>query len=153
MDETFKMNPQRFAHANCVMKAPKGMPECADVHSFRDGLQVITAWRPTPEELVQINLGNPIWLYCVGKSMPPVALVMDDPFYTEETFDMTQQQIDELNAQQNSGLYPPLTCGKRHDEGHVKYQDEHGGDLGQLVAHADGWHCPVCDYCQVYGRR
>lgn len=62
------------------MQAPKDMPECADIHSFRDGQQVITAWRPTPQELVQINLGNPIWLYCIGATMPPVAIVTDNPW-------------------------------------------------------------------------
>lgn len=45
----------------------------------------------------------------------------------------------------------PLTCGgKRHDEAHVAYQAEHGGDLGELISTSKGLMCPVpgCGYKQ-----
>lgn len=74
------MNPQRFEQANIVMLAPKGMDNCSDVHAFHTGQHVITAWRPTPEELVKINLGEPVWIWVFGKTMPPVAITCDDPF-------------------------------------------------------------------------
>jgi len=74
------MNPQRFAESNIVMKAPAGMENCCDVHAFKDSQHVITAWRPTPEELVKINLGEPIWIGILGDSMPPVFVTADRPF-------------------------------------------------------------------------
>ena len=78
------MNPQRFAESNTVMLAPHGMEECNNIHAWKGawGQQpaVITAWRPTPEELVQINLGEPIYLGCCGTTMPPVFLIVGSPF-------------------------------------------------------------------------
>ena len=64
------------------MKRPPNMTEeeCADIHAFRDGKYVITAWRPTPEELVKINLGEPVYLMIVGATMPPVSVTADNPF-------------------------------------------------------------------------
>ncbi len=61
----------------------------------------------------------------------------------------TFDEVANLNAFQNSHQYHPLTCGgDRHDEAHKKYQSEHGGDFGQLIATPEGWKCPVCDYRQ-----
>lgn len=45
----------------------------------------------------------------------------------------------------------PLTCGgNRHDEAHVAYQKEHGGDFGELISTPKGLMCPVpgCGYKQ-----
>lgn len=62
-----------------------------------------------------------------------------------------QEIIDKLNRQQRSGQFHPLTCGNnRTDEAHTKYQAEHGGDFGELVATPHGWICPVCGYFQEY---
>lgn len=79
------MIPQRFAQSNIVMAAPKGMPECSDIHAYngKDGAGnkiCITAYRPTTDELVKINLGEPIWLWIWGGGMPPVALEAHNPF-------------------------------------------------------------------------
>ncbi len=80
------MNPARFEQANVVMKAPPGMDECCDIHAHkgpdRAGNQIcITAWRPTPEGLVKLNLGEPVWLWVFASgSMPPVAVTADNPF-------------------------------------------------------------------------
>lgn len=41
----------------------------------------------------------------------------------------TPEQVESLNAFQQSGWYHPYTCG--HDPGHT------------LVAATDGWYCPV----------
>jgi len=70
------MNPQRFSESNTVMRRPPDMTEeeCADVHAYADGKIVITAWAPTPEELVKINLGEPVFLCVHGQTMPPVSL-------------------------------------------------------------------------------
>lgn len=76
------MNPIRFTEANIVMTRPATMTaeECRDVHAFQDGKQVITAWRPTPEELVKINLGEPVWLCLMGPTMQPALVTADSPF-------------------------------------------------------------------------
>lgn len=84
------MIPQRFAKSNIVMTAPPGMDNCYDVHAcvvqYPDGTRaILTCWKPTPQELAQINLGNPIWLSQVGNRMMPSALSVEDPF--EETKD------------------------------------------------------------------
>lgn len=45
----------------------------------------------------------------------------------------------------------PLTCGgNRHDDAHVAYQKEHGGDFGELISTPKGLMCPVpgCGYKQ-----
>src|SRR5690348_16569151 len=64
--------PQRFTEANAVRTAPPDMENCSDLHLYADTEQCISAWRPTPEELVRINLGEPIWLWVVmGGNMPP----------------------------------------------------------------------------------
>ena len=76
------MIPQRFRESNRVMRKPAEMTEeeCFDIHAFVGGGQVITCWRPTPEELVKLNLGEPVWLTVIGQTMPPVAIVVDSPF-------------------------------------------------------------------------
>lgn len=78
------MTPQNFPESNTVMLAPKGMENCVDIHAFRDGQQVITAWRPSPEELVKINMGEPIWLMLVGPTMQPALVTADYPFVKQD---------------------------------------------------------------------
>lgn len=72
------MTPQRFSECNIVMRKPEKMTEeeCCDVHAYADGNQVITCWSPTPEELVKLNLGEPVYLHVVGATMPPVDLAV-----------------------------------------------------------------------------
>jgi hypothetical protein len=61
----------------------------------------------------------------------------------------TPDQVEALNAFQHSQKVHPFTCGNdRGDAAHRAYAEAHGEDMGQLVAHEDGWHCPVCDYRQ-----
>ncbi len=74
------MNPTRFAKSNTVKTAPPGMDNCHDVHAYADGQHVITCWQPTPEERVRIGLGEPVWLVVWGANMPPVALMVEEPF-------------------------------------------------------------------------
>ena len=78
------MIPQRFAQSNTVMLAPKGMDNCSDIHACRTKCGAhpvtVTAWRPTPEELVKINLGEPVFLMVWMNGMPPVAVTVDNTF-------------------------------------------------------------------------
>lgn len=79
------MNPVRFAEVNSVRTAPPGMDDCMDVHCYADDKYCITAWRPTPEELVKLNLGEPVYLgVLMAGGMPPVFLTVDSPFATPE---------------------------------------------------------------------
>lgn len=63
------------------MQKPANMTaeECCDLHVQRtDDNRVISAWRPTPEELVKINMGENIYLHICGPTMPPVALTVGE---------------------------------------------------------------------------
>lgn len=72
------MNPIVPANSNMVYRAPQGMDNCDDLHVFvyNDGdVRIITsAWKPTPEELVLLNAGQPVQLHVYGHSHPVVAL-------------------------------------------------------------------------------
>lgn len=59
---------------------------------------------------------------------------------------LTQEQIDALNRQQRDRQFHPYTCGsgRRTDALHLDGE-------GVLVATAEGWMCPYCDYRQAYG--
>lgn len=76
------MRPQRFAECNKLLTRPPTMTpdQCFDIHAYANGQHVVTAWRPTPEELVKINLGEPVWLIIWGRTMPPVCVTADRPF-------------------------------------------------------------------------
>jgi hypothetical protein len=79
------MNPVRFAQANVEMQAPPGQEE--SVHplwcwrgQFADGEPgFVSAWRPTREELVKLNLGEPLFLTILGSGLPPHLLTVDNP--------------------------------------------------------------------------
>jgi hypothetical protein len=79
------MTPVRFAQANVEMQAPAGQEE--SVHPLwcwrgehANGMPCfISAWRPTPEELVKLNLGEPIFLSILSGALPPHALTVDNP--------------------------------------------------------------------------
>jgi hypothetical protein len=54
----------------------------------------------------------------------------------------TPEEVESLNAYQASGAFHPFTCGgDRTDEKHLDGE-------GRLVATAEGWVCPYCDYKQ-----
>lgn len=60
---------------------------------------------------------------------------------------LSQAEIDALNRFQHSGQFHPYTCGgNRTDENHKDRE-------GILVATADGWVCPYCEYRQPYKAR
>lgn len=76
------MNPANFPESNTVMTRPANMTaeQCMDIHAFRDGKCVVTCWTPTPSERVRLAMGEPVYLYIVGATMPPVLLTVDSPF-------------------------------------------------------------------------
>jgi hypothetical protein len=89
------MIPQRFPEANTVMVRPQGWTEeeFSDIHAFVGDGWVITAWRPTPAELMKLNLGEPVYLMLKGGTMQPACVTADSPFVPDPVQD---RQLDEL---------------------------------------------------------
>jgi hypothetical protein len=59
--------------------------QCCDVHACKttDSANtpvVITCFKLTPEELVRLNLGEPVYLTIIGQTMPPVSLQAGSPW-------------------------------------------------------------------------
>ena len=58
--------------ANCLMKGNGA--DIADLHVVRNQDGFISAWFPTPAELIALNNGAPVYLFIYGRSHPPVNL-------------------------------------------------------------------------------
>lgn len=74
------MIPTRFTQSNILFQPPTGMKDCKPVHGCltkdsNNNPIAITAWRPKPEELVRINLGEPVYLILWGSSPQPAMLL------------------------------------------------------------------------------
>jgi hypothetical protein len=79
------MIAQRFPQSNITFEKPEGWTDeqCHAVAGFagedtKGRKVVITAWKPSAEELVKLNLGEPLWLIISGKRMVPVILTTND---------------------------------------------------------------------------
>lgn len=81
------MTPTRFAEANTRFGPPSDLVEsqCSTIWAYRgvvsggsvDGCDfVVTAWKPSAEELKQLNAGNPVFLSCIG-GLPPHFITTD----------------------------------------------------------------------------
>lgn len=81
-----------FDEDNCVLGPPPGVSE-DDVFSLSvyrgktDHNQpvVVSCWKPTPEELAEINRTGRVWLMIFGESMPPAMLEGISPFRKKES--------------------------------------------------------------------
>lgn len=67
----------------------------------------------------------------------------------------TEDQVDSLNWYQRTSSFHEFTCGndncpgKRHVSYNPKYKPPEPAPTGDmLVATANGWICPSCDYTQ-----
>lgn len=58
--------------ANCLMKG--NGDDVADLMVLRTSDGFVSAWFPTPEELVALNSGAPVYLFIYGQGHPPVSL-------------------------------------------------------------------------------
>jgi len=47
------------------------------------GIQMISAWEPTPQELLKLVAGAPVYLNVFGTIHPPVAVFVGEPPETE----------------------------------------------------------------------
>lgn len=85
------MIPQRFEQCNKVFQPPPdskpGEVEPLHVYSGPQILPtgrkvacIVSAWKPTPEELVKLNLGESIYISFLQSSLPPHLLLVGSPW-------------------------------------------------------------------------
>lgn len=81
------MTPTIIPGANTTYHAPAGWDsekngECSPLHVALNPEQgtIMSAWKPSPEELAALNNGSAVILVIHGTTQPPVALVVtQDP--------------------------------------------------------------------------
>jgi len=82
------MTPVEFTEANAKFGPPKDLEEtqCRTVPAYIgqvrggsvDGSNVIiTAWKPSEEDLVGLNKGQPVYLSIMAANLPPHLLTLD----------------------------------------------------------------------------
>jgi hypothetical protein len=75
------MTPQSFPQSNCRFTAPVDLDksQCAAIDAYSgavnggsvDGSRItVVAWRPSPQELAELNAGEPIFVSVMG-GLPP----------------------------------------------------------------------------------
>lgn len=81
------MFPANFDESNGVLDKPPTMTadQCDPLSVWRgpstNGFPVvITCWKPTAEELAEINRTGRVWAMITGHSMPPMCLLGTSPF-------------------------------------------------------------------------
>lgn len=79
------MQPVQFPEADTLLGRPPGTPDedCSPAPIARGVMPgpsgepypvVITCWQFTEEERAAIAAGGPVYLHCIGYTMPPVVL-------------------------------------------------------------------------------
>ncbi|WP_374374422.1 hypothetical protein [Dongia sp.] len=76
------MTPREFVGQNCLLQPPLGHNEsnpdirCGALPIMRqqlqDGPAMISVWKPTEDELAQLNAGHAVRLVVYGTGHPPV---------------------------------------------------------------------------------
>jgi hypothetical protein len=75
------MKPVNFKESNKRLDAPKGMSNCSALDVFSDGMNCISAWKPSVIERIKILFGGKVWLGVYsGHTQPPVFVTADYPF-------------------------------------------------------------------------
>lgn len=79
------MNHIKHPLTNFTFNAPPGMNNCDDLAVVRGTMDnpeqtpvIMSYWKPTPEEIAELNAGGYVRLTIVGTGMPPVALATVD---------------------------------------------------------------------------
>jgi hypothetical protein len=80
------MNRTQHPSNNAVLGAPAGWDQkdlpcnaLAITRTECNGIpSVVSFWKPTADEIVQINAGASIALWVIGSTMPPVSLTVED---------------------------------------------------------------------------
>ena len=87
------MEIKDFEESNSVMLAPKGMENCGDLPTYRDGQHTVSRWEPTEEERRQIAAGGSVWLWVWSPvTQPPVSISGISPFASSRYHMWEQQQ-------------------------------------------------------------
>ena len=60
----------------------------------------------------------------------------------------TQEKIDELNSNQKSGKFHPLTCDRKSKNCEINVTPRNYHKDGILIATENGWICPCGSYKQ-----
>jgi hypothetical protein len=77
------VNPIPFRQQTVKLSPPEGMSAaaCGWLPVFRDGMHIISCWRPSWRERIALALGRPVWLWVWSTTtQPPVALTVESPF-------------------------------------------------------------------------
>lgn len=65
------MTPGAIEGANILLLGNSDDVQDLPAVRTEDG-EFVTAWYPTPTELAALNRGNPVYLFIIGSSHPPV---------------------------------------------------------------------------------
>lgn len=75
------MKATTFPQANKILTAPPGKEsEVYDLPVWSDGTRCISCWQPTEGERAAIARGEPVYLWVMGTTHPPVAIEVGSPF-------------------------------------------------------------------------
>jgi hypothetical protein len=81
------MKPTAFDEETGVLDAPLGMSpdECEPLSVYRGNMQdgtpcVISCWKPTAEEIAEIQRTGRVWIIVMGQTMPPISPTGHYPF-------------------------------------------------------------------------
>ncbi|CAN0268340.1 unnamed protein product [Scytosiphon promiscuus] len=76
------MQPAAFPGATGILGPPPGATEdtVSSLYIHRSGGTVISCWKPTAEELAEIQRTGRVWLHIWGPSMPPACVMGHSPF-------------------------------------------------------------------------
>ena len=64
------MKPDKMPGANCVYRGDDD--RVADLHVFRTRWHIVSAWRPSPDELEEIQRTGIVMVAIVGHQLPPI---------------------------------------------------------------------------------
>jgi len=70
------MTPTAFPEANKTLTPPQGMANCAPLHTFDDGVHVLSMWKLDDAEKARVAETGVItlWVYTSSGTQPPVAI-------------------------------------------------------------------------------
>lgn len=96
------MKPSNFPEQNFTFGPPQGVSEeeCGNLpchKGFEEGSNwpvIISAWKPSAEELEEINKSGTVWLRIYGSGMPPVSLSGHTPWPKDTAARIAPEQVD-----------------------------------------------------------
>ncbi len=81
------MIPSAFDEENAILDPPPGVPQeaIASISVYRGELDngcpaMISCWKPTQEELAEIQRTGRVWVLVMGHTVPPIAITGISPF-------------------------------------------------------------------------